>query len=455
MGKKMDSIEEKVMPIADKFANNRFLLAIRDGFALAMPLLIIGAMSCLIANFPVKGFLDFMTSVFGPGWKTFFDIPNQVTMSLMSIFVVIGVSKSLAESYELDGINTAIISLVSFFILTPFTTDFIPKGAKAAIKVDGIIPLDWMGAKGLFVGMISAILATEIVRFVVKKGWVVKMPAGVPPTVSKAFSSLIPGAITIVLFDVIRLIFAFTPFGNIHKLIYTLLQVPLTSLGATFGANMIANFFVGFFWSFGIHGADIVQSVMNPIWIALSGENLAAFQAGKVVPHIITQQFNQIYLWIGGSGATLALCVTMMFFCKSQQCKKLGKLAILPGLFNINEPIIFGLPIVLNPIMLIPFILTPMILCIVCYAAMATGLVPKPNGVLIPWTTPVIIGGFFISGIRGAILQIVELIISFFTYLPFIKIVDKQYCDHRELGFIFQNSIQRISYRRTGYAYPD
>ncbi|QAT41212.1 PTS cellobiose transporter subunit IIC [Clostridium sp. JN-9] len=432
MGKKMDSIEEKVMPIADKFANNRFLLAIRDGFALAMPLLIIGAMSCLIANFPVKGFLDFMTSVFGPGWKTFFDIPNQVTMSLMSIFVVIGVSKSLAESYELDGINTAIISLVSFFILTPFTTDFIPKGAKAAIKVDGIIPLDWMGAKGLFVGMISAILATEIVRFVVKKGWVVKMPAGVPPTVSKAFSSLIPGAITIVLFDVIRLIFAFTPFGNIHKLIYTLLQVPLTSLGATFGANMIANFFVGFFWSFGIHGADIVQSVMNPIWIALSGENLAAFQAGKVVPHIITQQFNQIYLWIGGSGATLALCVTMMFFCKSQQCKKLGKLAILPGLFNINEPIIFGLPIVLNPIMLIPFILTPMILCIVCYAAMATGLVPKPNGVLIPWTTPVIIGGFFISGIRGAILQIVELIISFFTYLPFIKIVDKQYCDQEK-----------------------
>lgn len=432
MGKKMDSIEEKVMPIADKIANNRFLLAIRDGFALAMPMLIIGAMSCLIANFPIKGFTNFMARVFGQGWTTFFSRPNEVTMALMSIFVVIGVSKSLAESYGLDGISTAIISLVSFFLLTPFTTDFIPEGAKAAIKVNSVIPLDWMGSKGLFVGMISAILATEIVRYVVKKGWVIKMPAGVPPTVSKAFSSLIPGAITIVLFDVIRLFFSFTTFANIHNFIYTLLQVPLTSLGATFGANMIANFFVGFFWSFGIHGADIVESVMNPIWIALSGENLAAFQAGTAIPHIITQQFNQLYLWIGGSGATLALCVTMMLLCKSQQCKKLGKLAILPGLFNINEPIVFGLPIVLNPIMLIPFILTPMILCAVCYASMAVGLVPKPNGVLIPWTTPVIIGGFLVSGIRGAILQIVELIISFFTYLPFIKIVDRQYCEQEK-----------------------
>lgn len=432
MSKKMDLIEEKVMPIADKIANNRFLLAIRDGFALAMPMLIIGAMSCLIANFPIKGFTNFMARVFGQGWTTFFSRPTEVTMSLMSIFVVIGISKSLAESYKLDGISTAIISLVSFFIMTPFTTDFMAEGANAAVKVDSVIPLDWIGSKGLFVGIITAILATQIVRYVVKKGWVIKMPAGVPPTVSKAFSSLIPGAIAIVLFDVIRLLFSFTSFANIHNFIYTLLQVPLTSLGATFGANMLANFFVGFFWSFGIHGADIVQSVMNPIWIALSGENLAAFQAGTAIPHIITQQFNQLYLWIGGSGATLALCVTMMHMCKSQQCKKLGKLAILPGLFNINEPIVFGLPIVLNPIMIIPFILTPMILCIVCYVSMAIGLVPKPNGVLIPWTTPVIIGGFLVSGIRGAILQIVELVISFFTYLPFIKIVDRQYCEQEK-----------------------
>lgn len=170
MSKKMDLIEEKVMPVADKIANNRFLLAIRDGFALAMPMLIIGAMSCLIANFPIKGFANFMARVFGPGWTTFFSRPTEVTMSLMSIFVVIGISKSLAESYKLDGISTAIISLVSFFIMTPFTTDFMAKGAKAAVKVDSVIPLDWIGSKGLFVGIITAILATEIVRYVVKKG---------------------------------------------------------------------------------------------------------------------------------------------------------------------------------------------------------------------------------------------------------------------------------------------
>ncbi|HBM75395.1 MAG TPA: PTS cellobiose transporter subunit IIC [Clostridiaceae bacterium] len=432
MSKVMDSMEEKLMPIADKIAHNRFLIAIRDGFALAMPLLIIGAMSCLIGNLPIPGFSDAMTKVFGEQFGVFFSRPTETTMSIMTIFVIIGISKSLAESYKLDGISAAVISLAAFFVLTPFVTNFTPEGAKTAVEVGGVIPTEWAGSKGLFVGIFTAIFATEIVRYVIKKGWVIRMPEGVPPTVSRAFSSLIPGAVAIVIFDLVRLVFTWTSFGTIHNFIYKVLQMPLTSLGATLGATLIANFFIGFFWMFGIHGADVVQSVMSPIWLALSGENLSAFQSGGVLPHIVTQQFNSIYLWIGGAGATLALSFMMAFICKSEQCKKLGKLSILPGLFNINEPIIFGLPIVLNPIMLIPFILTPLVLCLVCFGSMAIGLVPSPNGVIIPWTTPVIIGGFLVSGIRGAILQIVELVISFFIYLPFIKIVDRQYCNEEK-----------------------
>lgn len=432
MSKFMDSIEEKLMPVAEKLGNNKYLLSIRDGFMLVMPLLIIGAMSLLLAYLPIPGYEGFMAHLFGNNWARFFMVPFHATMAIMTIFVIIGISYSLSKHYGIEGISTAVISLTSFLILTPFFTSFTPEGAKTAFQVGGVIPMEWLSSKGLFVGMFSAIFATEIVRYVTNKGWVIKMPEGVPPTVAKSFSSLIPAAITLVIFNIVRLLFTFTSFQTIHTFIYNILQLPMTSLGDSLGATLVANFFIGLFWSFGIAGGDVVQSVMSPIWIALSGANLSAFQAGANLPHIITQQFNSIYLWIGGGGATLSLCFLLIFKAKSQQCKKIGKLAILPGLFNINEPIIFGLPIVLNPIMIIPFILVPLVLAVLTYISMATGIVPRPNGVLIPWTTPVIIGGFLVSGIRGALLQIVELIVSLFIYLPFINVVDRTYCEQEK-----------------------
>ncbi|QEY35181.1 PTS cellobiose transporter subunit IIC [Caproiciproducens galactitolivorans] len=433
MKKKENLLEEKIMPVADKIANNRYLIAIRDGFMLAMPLLIIGAISLLIEELPIPGYGDFMSGIFGKHWGDFFLVPYHASMAIMSIFVIIGISHSLTNHYKQDGLNTAVISLVSFFVLTPFVTNFTPEGSKAVYQVDSVIPMEWIGSKGLFVGMVSAILATEIMRFVSNKGWVIKMPEGVPPTVAKAFSALIPGTITIFSFGIIRLIFAYTPFGTIHNCIFNVLQLPLVSLGDSLGAVIIANFFIGLFWMFGIAGGDVVQSVMTPIWLALSADNLLAFGKGEALPHIITQQFNSIYLWLGGGGATLGLCLALLLVCKSQQCKRIGKLSILPGLFNINEPIIFGLPVVLNPILLIPFICTPLILAVITYCTMAAGLVPAPNGVIIPWTTPPIIGGFLVSGIRGAILQAVEIVISFLIYLPFIKAQDKKYCEQEKL----------------------
>lgn len=432
MSKMMDTIEDKLMPVAEKLATNRYLLAIRDGFMMAMPLLIIGAMTLLFAYLPIGGYEDFMAKLFGANWMEFFMAPYHATMAIMTVFVIMGMSNSLSKHYNIEGMSTAVISLTAFLILTPFVTMFTPEGAKLAVEVGGVIPTEWLSSKGLFVGMLSAIFATEIVRFVIKKGWVIKMPEGVPPTVAKSFSALIPAAITIIIFNFVRLGFTFTSFKTIHTFIFTVLQLPLTSLGDSLGATLVSNFFIGLFWSFGISGGDVVQSVMSPIWLALSAENLAAFQAGLALPHIITQQFNSIYLWIGGGGATLSLCLLMLFKCKSQQCKKIGKLAILPGIFGINEPIIFGLPIVLNPIMIVPFILVPLVLAVVTYISMSTGIVPRPNGVVIPWTTPPIIGGYLISGIRGSILQIVELVISLFIYLPFITVVDRTYCEQEK-----------------------
>lgn len=423
----MDRLESILMPIASKISENRYLLAIRDGFMLAMPLLIIGAVSLLFANFPIPGYSDFMKGIFGPGWDTFFMVPFFCTMAIMTIFVIIGVTNSLSNYYEIESLSTSIISLVCFLILTPLSTNFTPEGTTTVYNITNVIPMDWIGSKGLFVGMFTAIFTTEIFKFIVKHGWTIKMPEGVPPTVSKAFSALIPGVIALYTFNLVRLGFTFTSYNSVHVFIFKVLQTPLTSLGDTFAATFIANLFMQLFWVFGIHGSNIVGSVTQPIWYSLSAENLAAFQMGKDLPHIITQPYQDIFIQMGGSGSTIVLCLTMIFLCKSEQCKKLGRLAILPGLFNINEPIIFGLPIVLNPIMMIPFIIVPLVLTTMCYAAMSFGLVPRPSGVIIPWTTPPIIGGFLMCGIKGAMLQIVELFVAFIIYLPFIKMVDKEY----------------------------
>lgn len=353
-------------------------------------------------------------------------------MAVMTIFVILGISYNLAKHYELEELSTAVIALVAFFILTPFVTNFTPEGSEGVFEVGNIIPVDWMGSNGLFVGIITAIVSTEIVRYVVNKGWVIKMPEGVPPAVSKSFSALIPAIMTILFFDVVRLIFSVTSFETIHEFIYKILQVPLTKLGGTLGATLFANLLIGLFWMFGIHGRNIVGAVMEPIWLALTAENLTAFQAGEALPHIVTGQFQEIYLQLGGTGSTLALCIALIFVCKSERCKKLGKLSIVPGLFNINEPITFGLPIVLNPIMIIPFIITPLVLSVISYFAISMGFVPRPTGIIVPWTTPPIIGGFLIAGIKGAILQMVGLIVSFFIYLPFVKTVDRQYYEQEK-----------------------
>lgn len=165
----------------------------------------------------------------------------------------------------------------------------------------------------------------------------------------------------------------------------------------------------------------------NPILKILSAENLAAFQAGTKLPNIITAQFQDMFATFGGAGSTLSLIIAMLLICKSKRIKSIGKLSILPGIFGINEPLIFGLPIMLNPLLLIPFALVPTVNIIIAYFCMSTGLVPLTNGVQLPWTTPIIFSGFLTTGWQGAVLQLVLLILGIFMYIPFIKILDKQY----------------------------
>lgn len=417
MDKFLDLLQEKMGPIAYKLDSNRYLSAIKTGFFGAMPILIIGSVFLLFANLPIPGYADFMASIMGENWTTYFMVPYDMTMNIMTIFVVFGIAKDLAHHYKVDDLAAVVIAVVAFFILTPTIAD--TGGANG-------IPTSNLGASGLFVGMITAILAVEISRWVEQRGWTIKMPDSVPSNVARSFTALIPAFFVIVIFDLIRIGFSFTAYDTAQAFIFQILQTPLTALGSSLPATIVVLLFEGLLWSFGIHGSNIVGAVMQPIWLSLTADNAAAFSAHEALPHIVNYQFYSNFIKVGGAGGTLGLAILCVFVAKSAQFKTLGKLAIAPGIFNINEPLIFGIPIVLNPVMMIPFIITPVVLAIVAYFAMATGLVDFTNGTNLPWTTPPIVSGFLLNGWRGALLQVVQIGLSMAIYFPFFKLEDNK-----------------------------
>ena len=418
----LSKLESVLMPLAEKIGKNKYLIAIRDGFLLSMPLLIVGSFFLLIANFPIPGWTDFWARFFGENWDSYFAKPTDATFSIMAVLAVIGIGYSFSEQMKVDRLFGAAVSLVCWFLIMPY------KILVNDTAVSGI-PLGWVGSKGIFVGILAAFLSVHIYAWVNKKGWIIKMPDGVPPTVAKSFSALIPAGVSVLVFFILNIVFAMTPYGNAFNFVFTILQTPLLKLGNTLPAMVIAYIFLHLFWFFGVNGGSVVGAVFNPILQTLSAENLTAFQAGQPLPNIISQQFQDLFATFGGCGSTLSLLIAMLFFCRSKRIKELGKLAFIPGLFGINEPIVFGLPILLNPMMLIPFMLVPTINIVISYFCMSIGLVPLCSGVAIPWTMPVILSGFLATGWQGAILQLLLLILGVFIYMPFIKMMDKQYME--------------------------
>ncbi|KYH28324.1 PTS cellobiose transporter subunit IIC [Clostridium colicanis] len=425
MEKFMNFLEKHLMPIADKLNNNKYLSALRDAFMLTLPLIIFGSVFVVISNLP------YLEKILGEGrlnqLKNLLGAASNATMSIMTLFVVFGFGYSLSKKYKVEPVYGAAVAVSAFLLLTPFTMQY---GENAQDVVDGVIALDRLGAKGMFVGIISSIIAVEIYRIIVQKNWTIKMPAGVPDAVSRSFSSLIPAFITLTFFLAVRIIFTFTPWGNIHDFIYQSIQAPLMKLGSGLGATLIAIVFTQLLWFFGLHGQIIINSVFDPIWRALSLENLQAFQSGaEKLPHIVTKQFMDTFtVGMGGTGMTLAVIVGIIILAKSKQLKELSKLAGPAGIFNVNEPVIFGLPIVLNSAILIPWILAPMVVTAVTYFAMATGLVPPTTGVDVPWTVPIFFSGILATNsIAGGILQLVNLAIVLIIWMPFIIMIDRQY----------------------------
>ncbi|MGO3602288.1 MAG: PTS sugar transporter subunit IIC [Enterococcus malodoratus] len=418
-------IDKSLTPFANKLAGNKYLTALSHGLMATLPILIFGSVCIIIADFPVPIFQEFMLKTLGNVWTEWaWEIVVPSTIGLMSLLAIVGVTNSLCEQNHVNATPAIVISICSFFVLLVQTKD----GGFSASDFE---------ARGLFMAIITAVICAELYAFLIKHDIRIKMPKGVPDFVSNQFSAIIPAAIIIPIFLIVRLGFEATSYGTFTNFLIDIVQKPLVGIGSTLIGTTIASFFNTFFWFFGIHGTAVVGAVMDPLWYAAQFENLEIFKQGEslIRPFIGTMDYANFFIYLGGTGLTFPLTLLMAFKCRSQRLKDLGKLSMLPGFFNVNEPVIFGLPIVLNPMMLIPFVLAPLISILVSWLAMSSGLVPYPTGVTIPWTTPVFIGGWLMtSSWKGGMLQIIVSILSGCIYYPFITTLDRQYlADEKEL----------------------
>lgn len=415
-------LNDKVIPPVMAFVNLKPVQALKNGMLVIMPLTIIGSVFLLLAFFPVTAVADWFVAI---GLRPLLDQAYASTFNLIGIIAAAAIAYNYVKWSGHEALSAAVIALCSFVLLMPPTVTDATSGA----TIGGVIDMAWTGSKG----MIGAIVIGELVGFIytwfLDKKIVINMPDGVPPAVANAFTALIPGFVIITLGTVV--VGIFKAFGTtMMEAIYSAIQTPLQGLTDSVGGVLIMSFLIPFLWFFGIHGSSIVGGVMQALLQANTLDNQRILDSGQELTlanggHIVTQQFLDQFINMTGAGVTIGIVIYMLVMAKSAQFKELGKLGTGPAFFNINEPITFGTPIVMNPLLAVPFIAVPMLTGLVQYFAIASGLTPLYSGIQVPWTTPPIISGFLIGGWRAALLQVVIIAMSVAIYFPFIRKVDQ------------------------------
>ncbi|AGF57029.1 PTS system cellobiose-specific IIC component [Clostridium saccharoperbutylacetonicum] len=419
MNQFMSTLEKYIIPLANKLQANNIIQSISTGMMAMMPIMMVGAFASLLKGLPINVYQQFLTS------SHLADLLNtiiNVTNNMLALYAAFSIANTYTTRQEKDGFAAGLISLMSFFIVTPMLIT--GEGYSTVTN----LPLTWLGSTGLFTAIIIAILASKIYVFILDKNLVIKLPEGVPEFVSKAFVSIIPGVLIVSVFALIAYVVQFTSFKNLHQVIYGLIQLPLQGIGGSVWAALLVYVLIGLCWFFGVHGMAIIM-VVAPLWMAADAENMAAVSNGVAnsnLPHIITFNWIGAVATCGGAGATIGLVILLTYFSKSKQYKALGKMVLIPSLFNINEPVVFGLPCMLNPVLFIPFLFTPVLLIALAYVLTVMGILPISNGIGAPIGTPLVITGLFNGGWRLALYQVVSIFISLAIYYPFFKIIDKR-----------------------------
>ena len=406
-------LKEKFYNWATKFAGNRTIHIIANGFSRLLPITMIGTIVSLITI--VDGYTNLLKNA---NLLSYVKLGDTMTNGIISVYLVAAMSYEMAKTLKKSPIGAILISEVCFFVLTPMT----------AFKVDDSTVMafttNYLGAKGMFVGMITALLATRLFALFMDKGIKIKMPAEVPSAISESMESIFAFAGVALIFVIINVLFALTSFGSAHGFIYSILQKPLEGASDSIWTMLIIACLGELLWFFGIHGSNATSAITNTLYLPLSIANAQALTAGTSMPYILNSYF--LIMWKCPTRHFI-LAALLLWACKSKQLKAIGKVSVIPGFFGISEPMKYGIPMVFNPILLIPMVVTPMISLVIAYGATVIGFLPR-IGLNIPWYMPFPFNGIMAGGWAGLVVELIQCAVVIAIYFPFVKLLDKQKC---------------------------
>ena len=409
-------IEQSITPLAAKLGQQKYVIAIRDGFTAALPFMIIGSFM-LVFIFPP--FSADTTNSFARGWLDFSQtyreqlmLPFNLSMGVMTFFISVGIGASLGRQFNLDPVMSGLLAFMAFLLV-------------AAPYADGKISTQYLSGQGIFTALITAIYSTRVYAWLKQNNVTIRLPKEVPTGVARSFEILIPVLAIVLTLHPLNL-FIEAQLGMIIPEAIMSLVKPLVAASDTLPAILLSVLVCQVLWFAGIHGALIVTGIMNPFWMANLSINQAAMAAGTAIPHIYVQGFWDHYLLIGGVGSTLPLAL-MLLRSKAVHLRTIGRMGVVPGVFNINEPILFGAPIIMNPLFFLPFVLVPMINATLAYFALKLDLVSRVVS-MTPWTTPAPIGASWAANwsFSPVIMCLICMATAMVMYLPFLKAYEKQ-----------------------------
>ncbi|MBL4999701.1 PTS sugar transporter [Enterococcus xinjiangensis] len=362
-------------------------------------------------------------------------IVNNGTMSILAIIVCYNIGWNLATHYIQTGViddpsfspvHAGILSTAVMFILMPLSSTVTLMDGNTA-EATGVFLQSLTSSSGLATAMIAALVSTELfIKLAKMKSFKIRMPEGVPPAVATSFNSLVPEIVVILFFSVVVFTLNHTTGLNVPQLIELAIQTPLKAFVLSVPGILFLQFFSDFLWVFGMHGSSILAPIRQAPLLQSIQENMDAFSVGKEIPNIITEPFTNAFGLIGGGGCILPLVIAILWASKRQEQRSIAKFGLTTCLFNITEPIMFGLPVVMNPIYMVPCAIIPSINLIIAYAATSLGIISKTVAAA-PWITPPVIQSFIATGgdIRAAVLTVILIVLDVFLFLPFVLAANK------------------------------
>ncbi len=421
----LDNLQNFLVPLSQKINENKVLQGISRGFAMLLPVIMVGAIFSLLASLNIEVYQNFITST---GLKSIFAVPASFTTDMLAVYAVFLIGYAEAKLIDIDdAITSGAIALMVFLILTPLGVSGTDADSGVVVKVAAAVGTGYLGSKGLFTAMILGIVIPRIHKLFIKYNIGIKMPDSVPPMITKSFSAMIPAMVIALVAAIIKVAVPATGFASVTDMIYGLLKAPLAALTASPFTYAILLLVCNLLWFFGIHGGMVASAFRETLYATATLENLAAYTAGETIPNILTTGAWLSIGNIGGSACAIGLCLCIALFAKSERYKALNKVSLAAGLCGISEPMVFGFPMVLNPILFIPMLVAPTVTLFLGYFAMKLGLVPYMIGTSVPNGTPVLLSGFIAFGSwKGVVLQLVLIAVSTAIYYPFFKMCDRE-----------------------------